>query len=594
MERVLTVAVAVILAAGTLCAGPRQGDWKKGATSAEEHPYTMVEGPVTADAEYVYSPPPPFIFPAHRGFGTYTGLTGFWDYQSNGGSIQHIRVDPASGHIHTIMMIADDSASISPSRRTAYSYSTDGGNVWNTFNDVRVPGRRSGFPTLDLGRGPVIDGAPIVANHSDFVSPTITKTTVHIDAPPGTGAFAELPTQPNFDPYEPIWPYVAGAADGSIVTHASMSLPTGVTRDEVNYFQRTEDFANWSTWTPFPIPHLVGGRYPTVANATGRVATLMHGSGSLRLYESTNNGQTWSLASEIYPPNGVPAGEDTLQAFGHSDVVYEGNTPLVVAGVTRRSSTGGNFFAGARFQFFRPGSGLSLAVPWDSIGFPRGFTWPTQSNMLPVCFPSIGLSGSRIVIVYTGFLADSTTIDPVTNRRFADVFYVQSSDGGLSWTEPVNITNTPSLDERYASLSKWNPDGYAYVVWQEDTRAGAAATGTPEAPVTRASQVFYKIDLTATSAGEPAPVPGEFVLRQNYPNPFNPSTSISYTVPHGSVVKISVHNVLGQEVARLVDDYKPAGSYVAQFHADNVSSGVYYYTLTAGQFSSTRKMILIR
>ncbi|MBI5472975.1 MAG: hypothetical protein HY961_11575, partial [Ignavibacteriae bacterium] len=81
-------------------------------------------------------------------FTTYTGISGFYDYQTNYRTPQYIRVCPNTTHVHAVMMVADDSANISTSRRTAYSYSSNGGTTWNTFGDNRIPTRRSGFPSL--------------------------------------------------------------------------------------------------------------------------------------------------------------------------------------------------------------------------------------------------------------------------------------------------------------------------------------------------------------------------------------------------------------------------------------------------------------
>lgn len=97
-------------------------------------------------------------------------------------------------------------------------------------------------------------------------------------------------------------------------------------------------------------------------------------------------------------------------------------------------------------------------------------------------------------------------------------------------------------------------------------------------------------------------LPVEFVLMQNYPNPFNPSTNISYKIPYSSFVTLKVYDELGREVTTLVNEFKNAGVYNTQFSSFNLplransqfSSGVYFYTLKAGNFVQTKKMILIK
>jgi photosystem II stability/assembly factor-like uncharacterized protein len=109
------------------------------------------------------------------------------------------------------------------------------------------------------------------------------------------------------------------------------------------------------------------------------------------------------------------------------------------------------------------------------------------------------------------------------------------------------------------------------------------------------------IILRTTTGGEPAtpvedddsPV-NDFKLSQNYPNPFNPSTKISWQSPIGSRQTLKIYDVLGNEIVTLVDEYKPAGSHEVVFNASKVSSGIYFYQLKAGNFSKTKKMILIK
>ncbi len=88
--------------------------------------------------------------------------------------------------------------------------------------------------------------------------------------------------------------------------------------------------------------------------------------------------------------------------------------------------------------------------------------------------------------------------------------------------------------------------------------------------------------------------PTEFNLAQNYPNPFNPATTIQYSIPKASNVEVKVYDVLGNEVATLVDEYKESGRYEVNFDASKLSSGIYFYKLQAGSFVETKKMILLK
>jgi hypothetical protein len=102
----------------------------------------------------------------------------------------------------------------------------------------------------------------------------------------------------------------------------------------------------------------------------------------------------------------------------------------------------------------------------------------------------------------------------------------------------------------------------------------------------------YKIDKV-TAVKEPQ-LPNTFALYQNYPNPFNPTTTISYDLPVRSRVKLTVYNILGQEVATLVDSEQEPGRYDVKFDAIGLPSGVYFYRLEAGKFVDVKKMILVK
>jgi hypothetical protein len=91
-----------------------------------------------------------------------------------------------------------------------------------------------------------------------------------------------------------------------------------------------------------------------------------------------------------------------------------------------------------------------------------------------------------------------------------------------------------------------------------------------------------------------AGLPKVFALEQNYPNPFNPSTVMSYQLPVASNVSLKVYDVLGREVATLVNGRQEAGRYSVSFNAASFASGVYFYRLQAGNFVQTKKMMLVK
>jgi hypothetical protein len=108
-----------------------------------------------------------------------------------------------------------------------------------------------------------------------------------------------------------------------------------------------------------------------------------------------------------------------------------------------------------------------------------------------------------------------------------------------------------------------------------------------------ADDLSFTGSATAVESATP-PVPSSYALGQNYPNPFNPSTSIRYELPTEGFVRLSVYNLLGQEVAVLVNQDQSAGAHEARFNASMLPSGVYLYRLSAGSFTDTKRMALVR
>ncbi|MBN1398734.1 MAG: CotH kinase family protein [Bacteroidetes bacterium] len=116
--------------------------------------------------------------------------------------------------------------------------------------------------------------------------------------------------------------------------------------------------------------------------------------------------------------------------------------------------------------------------------------------------------------------------------------------------------------------------------WQASN--GNGSPGTVNSAATAVDEINYRI------------VPDKFMLSQNYPNPFNPSTTIIYDIPASGHVTLKVFDLLGREVAVLVNENKSAGSYHATWNASGMTSGIYFYRLTAGKFSETKKLVLMK
>ena len=106
---------------------------------------------------------------------------------------------------------------------------------------------------------------------------------------------------------------------------------------------------------------------------------------------------------------------------------------------------------------------------------------------------------------------------------------------------------------------------------------------------------YIDLDNNASApSGKFTEIPTEFSLSQNYPNPFNPSTVIRYSLIENSFTSLKVYDITGKEVANLVNESQDPGRYEVTFNGSNFSSGVYFYKITAGNFSSVKRMFLIK
>jgi hypothetical protein len=172
---------------------------------------------------------------------------------------------------------------------------------------------------------------------------------------------------------------------------------------------------------------------------------------------------------------------------------------------------------------------------------------------------------------------------------------------GAAWTAVENVTQTEATNEYYSQTA---PRLYATGTTDEwqllSMYTQFGLDGTTGEPSDLAECDFYFLDgvtavvTPATGVGDDNLNVNTFSLSQNYPNPFNPSTSISYTLAADQFVSLKVYDVLGREVATLVNQVMNAGSHKVSFNASSLSTGLYFYTINAGDFTSTKKMMLIK
>jgi 5'-nucleotidase len=138
------------------------------------------------------------------------------------------------------------------------------------------------------------------------------------------------------------------------------------------------------------------------------------------------------------------------------------------------------------------------------------------------------------------------------------------------------------------------PDKLRIVIWDKTDGDRIVYDNLNPQSIHGAIVMHNRIILTKEDDEETLSTPVEFALEQNYPNPFNPATTINYSIPEAGNVEMKVYDILGNEVANLVNEAKAPGNYSAMFDASSLASGIYIYTLRANNFVQTKKMILIK
>ncbi|MBK9098344.1 MAG: T9SS type A sorting domain-containing protein [bacterium] len=242
--------------------------------------------------------------------------------------------------------------------------------------------------------------------------------------------------------------------------------------------------------------------------------------------------------------------------------------------------------------------------------YPYDFTNLSVGNFNGPSQPTVGTSDNGNVVVvmwqlpqFTGEPGNSPINTFVqsgqANKYFYDIWYAYSDDGGVTWSDPaiaVNVVDEANYWVNIAVNGVEVDGGQATVhfFYYYDEIPGAGQLGENSFG-TVCTWKYDSVSFPVTSVdGDDNAVVDNFVLDQNYPNPFNPSTTISYTLPERSDVALKVYDVLGNEVANLINTTQEAGKYDVTFDAGKLASGLYIYTLNAGNFISSKKMMLLK
>ncbi|MBT8377891.1 MAG: T9SS type A sorting domain-containing protein [Ignavibacteria bacterium] len=519
-----------------------------------------------------------------------------YDLQSNA-STQQVWVDPNNpDFVHAIFTNSQESATWAD-RTCLYFGSTDGGANWFEFGGVPVntgTDGRSGFPAIHG----LSTGEAVIANHNN-ASGTPTRTKIFVDNSPFEYNFSENDPGMAGSEGEAIWPRLTVNND-NIVFASSQNGPD-------SFFVNTHDLSAFGGWQPFDGEQ--AEQYAFAVSDGGKVGMAYNGQppaadGDVFYVESTDNGLTWTAPLKIFDR---PDAQDTsMGAIRGVTVTFYGEEPCVSYEICQQIWSGGNYFPGlpSEIHFWSPNiNGGNPKVVADSNNVPYYPYLGTNDVQVPVCRPVLARSEMHDFILLA-FDATTENYQPSADTTsYCAGYFMYSTDGGENFTDPEMFTpvGTPIMDFRYPSITPINPVSTTdedvvnvHIVMQGDTIAGSTVNAAGQPVGVTAQYYHFKTQLVVENTGQDPLVVNEFNLEQNYPNPFNPSTSINYTLAERSNVSLRVYDVLGNEVVTLVNTSQDAGSHTINFDASSLASGLYIYTLNAGSFTSSKKMMLLK
>jgi len=274
----------------------------------------------------------------------------------------------------------------------------------------------------------------------------------------------------------------------------------------------------------------------------GSSFAVLTSTGPQKIYKSVNGGALWTDMS-----NGLPQLSSDINPV-RSLSISTADTGIVLAGLFQNTTTNGGAF------FTTNGGGQ----------------WTKIQNGLPNI---------------AGALIRAALIRPGSSTEF----YL-GYDGGTTSRSVWRTTNQGGSWTDFSGgplLNSYVVRALAFRTSDSTLFAGVAGTGGGYGVY---EYTFVPVGVNGNNSN----IPKEFALYPNYPNPFNPVTSIRYDIPKNANVTLKVYDIRGREAATIVNEFKQPGSYMATFDASYLSSGVYFYRLSAGDFARTMKMILIK
>jgi photosystem II stability/assembly factor-like uncharacterized protein len=325
-----------------------------------------------------------------------------------------------------------------------------------------------------------------------------------------------------------------------------------------------------------------------------------------QILKSTDGGETWQFCSKLYD---LPE-MYWIKFFNENEGVALGDSWSGLETIFYKTTDGGSNWQSSIIEdYFRASTGYfyDFNTGWFAGSHgdvfkttDGGITWINQTDIHP--YPD-----------FNAVFFVNENVGWAAGGSYRTEVIIKTKDGGDHWTPQVygeadqELTNIFFIDEQ----TGWAIGSSGKIL--KTTDGGTNWIKQQSGTLSRLNQVYFTDPDNGWIVGENAVIlkttnggttfvleekntesPDKFILSQNYPNPFNNSTVIIYSIPKEELVTIKIYNILGEEVAALVNETKAAGNYKVTFNSDNLTSGVYLYKLTSGGFTQTKKMILLK
>lgn len=331
----------------------------------------------------------------------------------------------------------------------------------------------------------------------------------------------------------------------------------------------------------------------------------------VRFFGSINGGITWGGAVFLTSSGARP----TMYMSGLGDTA-------LINYMTPLADTLTSQIRNVRYRESVPGTLVvagSFTTP-IAPGTPKDQFMGVRNGMNAWIFYTTGLTGSIDLNVMTSIDGGTTYGAPVTigslpgrdeywfdAKHYASgvdlIFYSDSLQGGSPTTSSDKLFNSYASNSSPGTFvtptqvndrpMEWSARGYIPVLI-EYNNAGSDAAALWVGIDGANRRLYFDRFGAVVGVNNENSIPEKFTLGQNYPNPFNPNTKIDFSIPKNSLVTIKVYDVLGKEVAVLVNKDLTIGSYTVDFNASSLTSGVYFYTISAGEFTETKKLVLVK